>query len=322
MSSATAYERYFVSLVNKTRADLGLKPLQIEVNLNAAAESHSQWMLNADVFSHTGQGGSKLSDRIREAGFDMDTMHWRVAENLAYVSVQGEGNLRDEVAQMHRNLLNSPGHYANIIDEKVTMIGIGIEVGSFRYNGSDYRVVMATQNYGMTTGDVHLDGGPGKDRLTGGAGDDVLEGRRGNDSLWGKGGDDTLKGGAGKDVLHGGAGNDRLLGEAGADRLAGAAGNDTLTGGKGNDILSGGAGADTFVFRKGDGKDRITDFNPDQDRLLIAKALLDRDMDDFARDHMQQTKTGVVIDLGGDDQITLVGRNLTVATVLDDIFSL
>ncbi len=322
MSVATAYERYFVSLVNKTRADLGLKPLQIEVNLNASAEDHSKWMLDADVFSHTGEAGSKLSERIREAGFDMDTMHWRVSENLAYISVRGEDDLRDEVAQMHRNLLNSPGHYANIIDERVTMIGIGIEVGSFRLNGTDHRVVMATQNYGMTTGNVELDGGPGRDRLTGGVGNDVLAGRGGNDVLLGNGGNDTLKGGAGKDVLRGGAGNDRLLGEGGADRLAGGTGNDTLIGGRGNDTLTGGAGADTFVFRKGDGADRITDFAPDQDRLMIAKSLLDSDMEAFARDHMQQTKTGVLIDLDGNDQITLVGRNLTVAAVLDDIFSL
>lgn len=322
MSSATAYERYFVSLVNETRAELGLKPLQIELSLNKAAEDHSKWMLDADVFSHTGEGGSKLSDRVRDAGFDLDAKYWQVSENLAYISVQGAGNLRDEIAQMHRNLLDSPGHYKNIVDENATMIGIGIEVGNFRYQGADYRVVMATQNYGMTTGDVRLDGGSGKDRLTGGAGDDLLLGRKGNDVLTGNGGNDSLQGGAGNDILRGGSGNDRLLGQAGADRIAGGAGKDVLTGGAGNDTLTGGSGADTFVFRKGDGKDRITDFNPDQDRLLISRTLLDSDMDDFARDHMRQTKTGVVIDLDGKDQITLLGSKLTVADVLDDIFSL
>ena len=340
MTAATAYERYFVSLVNQTRTELGLKPLQIDASLNKSAEDHSQWMLSADVFSHTGQGGSSVSDRIRDAGFEMDTLHWRVSENLAYISVQGGGNLRDEIDQMHRNLMNSPGHYANIVDDKVTTIGIGIEVGSFRTNGNSYQVVMATQNYGMTTGGVTLDGGPGKDRLTGAAGDDLLIGRGGHDRLTGGAGDDSLrgmsgddllaggsgddllKGGTGNDTLRGASGNDRLMGESGADRMAGAAGNDVLIGGRGNDRLTGGSGADSFIFRRGDDMDRITDFDPDQDRLLIDKALLDSNMQAFARTHMQETKTGVLISLDKGDQITLVGADLTVDTVLDSIFSL
>lgn len=356
MSSATAYERYFVSLVNKTRTDLGLKPLQVELSLNKSAEDHSQWMLDANVFSHTGQGGSKIADRVRDAGFDLDATNWRVSENLAYISVQGGNDLKDEIRQMHRNLLDSPGHYANIIDKNVTMIGIGIEVDSFKIGGRDYQVVMATQNFGMTRGDTRLEGGPGADKLSGWAADDLLVGRAGNDTLLGNGGNDTLRGGTGNDLLRGGAGNDRLQGDSGNDRLAGGTGNDvllggagndrlfgdwgndTLRGGTGNDVLhggsgndrlegnagndrlTGGTGADSFVFRKGDGKDRITDFTPDQDRLLIARSLLDRDMDDFARDHMRKTNDGVVIDFGDGDQITLLGRKLTVADVVDDIF--
>lgn len=322
MSAANAYERYFASLVNQTRTELGLKPLQIELSLNKAADSHSQWMLDSDVFAHKGDEGSKASDRVREAGFDLDTTHWRVSENLAYISVQGSASLRDEIRQMHQNLLDSPQHYKNIVDSNVTMIGIGIKVGGFDYKGDTYRVVMATQNFGMTSGDVKIEGTPGKDRLNGWGGDDLLTGRAGNDLLQGAAGNDTLHGGSGHDHLRGDAGNDRIAGDSGADRIVGGSGRDVLTGGTGNDRLFGGSGVDTFVFRKGDDKDLIVDYNPDHDRLFIAKGLLDRDMDDFAQDHMRQTKSGVVIDFGDGDQITLLGKKLTVAEVVDDIFAM
>ena len=57
-----------------------------------------------------------------------------------------------------------------------------------------------------------------------------------------------------------GAGADRLVGSKFADDLRGGADNDILNGGQGNDLLAGGNGADSFVFDKGFGKDRVTDF--------------------------------------------------------------
>lgn len=62
----------------------------------------------------------------------------------------------------------------------------------------------------------------------------------------------------------GGSGADRLTGNQVANVLRGGVGNDTLTGREGNDTLVGGAGADRFVFAtRGDGRDTITDFDPD-----------------------------------------------------------
>ena len=58
-------------------------------------------------------------------------------------------------------------------------------------------------------------------------------------------------------------------GTTSANTLVGGAGNDILQGGAGNDVLSGGAGADTFIFRPGDGTDKITDFASGTDRLLF-----------------------------------------------------
>ena len=42
---------------------------------------------------------------------------------------------------------------------------------------------------------------------------------------------------------------------------------DKLYGGKGNDRLTGGAGKDTFIFKKQEGKDTITDFENGKDKI-------------------------------------------------------
>jgi Ca2+-binding RTX toxin-like protein len=111
-------------------------------------------------------------------------------------------------------------------------------------------------------GDGHDAAGDLADHLFGGAGDDRLEGEGGADTLQGNEGQDTLHGGQGADVLHGGRGADQLFGDDGDDVLFGDLGDDTLTGG---------GGADCFVFRAGDGRDAITDFNFAQgDRLAFA----------------------------------------------------
>lgn len=58
----------------------------------------------------------------------------------------------------------------------------------------------------------------------------------------------------------------------GDDVFWGSNGNDTLSGGLGNDLLKGGAGADTYVYVRGDGHDRISEYqsgNGDLDKLVL-----------------------------------------------------
>lgn len=73
-------------------------------------------------------------------------------------------------------------------------------------------------------------------------------------------GANRLTGGGKQDRIEGFGGMDTIFGKQAADRLFGGKGNDWISGGKGRDVLSGGGGDDTFRFHKGDGKDRITDF--------------------------------------------------------------
>jgi len=69
------------------------------------------------------------------------------------------------------------------------------------------------------------------------------------------------------DLLEGGDQGAYLDGRGGADTVLGGRGDDTIIGGRGQDLLSGGLGSDLFVFRPGDGRDIITDFDPRTDSI-------------------------------------------------------
>ncbi|BAY21903.1 5'-nucleotidase/2',3'-cyclic phosphodiesterase [Calothrix sp. NIES-2100] len=132
-------------------------------------------------------------------------------------------------------------------------------------------------------GNDSLTGGNGNDTLYGGQGKDNLQGGNDNDTLYGDEDNDTLVGGLGNDTLYGGSGNDELQGTDDNDNLYGDDGNDTLLGGNGNDLLVGGKGKDTLTGGSGSDRfyltgnsigeyDKITDFKPKVDTILISKS--------------------------------------------------
>jgi serralysin len=189
-----------------------------------------------------------------------------------------------------------------------------------------------------------LSGGAGNDMLAGRAGSDLLDGGAGADTLRGGTGDDRFVvdqagdvaievAGEGVDTLvvqtaaaitlpseveilllglagRNGIGQDGanlLRGNAAANRLEGRGGNDVLEGRGGNDTLLGGAGADSFVFRRGDGFDRIEDFTSGTDRLVLtgfgvtaAEALA----------AATEVAAGLRLDFGGGDGVLLAGLRL------------
>ena len=72
-------------------------------------------------------------------------------------------------------------------------------------------------------------------------------------------------------TLTGDKNDNSIVGGSGADILKGGKGKDTLWGGAGNDSLYGGAGADTFIYKPGEGKDTIFDYDS-SDALTILKS--------------------------------------------------
>lgn len=129
--------------------------------------------------------------------------------------------------------------------------------------GSVSAVIHGTdQNDVINSGDLGNDvfGGAGNDTLTGGQQADWLIGGTGNDTLnAGGGNNNALFGEEDNDTLNGAEGSDWLDGGSGTDTLHGNQGDDILDGGTGNDILRGGAGNDTYLFKRGDGQDIISD---------------------------------------------------------------
>jgi Ca2+-binding RTX toxin-like protein len=220
-SVASDLERYMLDLINADRSAAGLAPLTLELNLNSSAEVHSQWMTDTDTFDHEGAGDSTATERMRAAGMDLSGT-WQTAENIGAVTISGGSSLYDEVAQLHANLMNSPGHRANLMDPGLTVIGIGIVTGRLTYGDQGtYNSVLVTQNFAATGGRVDLD-------LAGGGAAEALTGQGGDDHITGGGGNDTLTGGGGNDTVEGGAGNDLIRIGAGVSQVAGGPGTDTL----------------------------------------------------------------------------------------------
>jgi len=121
-------------------------------------------------------------------------------------------------------------------------------------------------------GDDTIGGGDGDDEIWSGAGDDESWGGTDQDTVYGGEGDDTLGGGPGQDEIWAGEGDDTVWGGTGGDMIYGGAGDDWIDGKEGADVLAGGPGADLFVFAPGGGDDRITDFQPGEDRIRLTGA--------------------------------------------------
>ena len=64
-------------------------------------------------------------------------------------------------------------------------------------------------------------------------------------------------------------GSGKLVNTGKAATLKGSSGKDTLIGGSGNDTLTGGKGADVFVYKRSSGKDVITDYTANTDKISI-----------------------------------------------------
>lgn len=105
----------------------------------------------------------------------------------------------------------------------------------------------------------------------------------------------------------GGAGHDVISGNGGDDTLSGGGGDDILWDGKGADRLSGGAGADLFVLAWDGETDRITDFNPNQDRLDLSHYRMFYDPSELT---IRSTGTGARVEWRG-EVLQIVSHNGT-----------
>ena len=286
MSQATSYEQLMLELVNRERAKTGAQPLAFNGNLNDSADAHSNWMIAADVFSHTGLGSSSPHQRMVNAGYSF-TGSYASGENIACASLRGPTGLQDEVELLHTNLMNSPGHKANILNGDFQEAGIGFQSGKYL----TWDAAFVTQNFarsgtkafltGVTMddkdGDRFYDIGEGLGSITvtavsasgakyttttGGGGGYSLALSAGNYKVTFSGGgysSVTKQVTVGSsnvkldliDPAKGTSGNDTIYGTTAANTIKGLGGNDTLSGRAGNDKLYGGTGRDILGGENG-----------------------------------------------------------------------
>ncbi len=113
-----ALEAQMLEMVNKERTDRGLKPLKADPEMTLVARAHSRDMFVRGYFSHYAPGGKDPFQRMREA----NVKFYNAGENLALAQTL-------EIA--HTNLMNSPGHKANILRPEFGRLGIGILDGGY-----------------------------------------------------------------------------------------------------------------------------------------------------------------------------------------------
>jgi uncharacterized protein YkwD/uncharacterized membrane protein required for colicin V production len=108
-----AAEMELVNLVNRARTENGLNPLAIDPELTAVSRAHSEEMFRLGYFAHTSPVTGNVGDRLDAAA----VTYLAAGENLAYAP---------SVTIAHTRLMNSPDHYANIMNPNFTRIGIGV----------------------------------------------------------------------------------------------------------------------------------------------------------------------------------------------------
>ncbi len=168
MTQPNAQDQYLLEFVNRGRLDpqaeadrylsgdlnQGLsagtistdakQPLAFNLNLNTAAEGHSQWMLDNNVFSHTGENGTEFWERMTNAGYQWFGAAENIARSIPVSNISDISEFTDRVGENHEGLFISPGHRLNILNTDYKEIGISSLIGE--YQGSN--VVMTTQKFG------------------------------------------------------------------------------------------------------------------------------------------------------------------------------
>ncbi len=110
-----------MELLAAERRRRGLPALRRHDSLNAAALAHSVDMRRGRWFGHRSPEGRGPTERLLAAG----VRSGRVLENVAIAATP---------ARAHLEVLESPGHLRNLLDPRVTHVGVGVhEAGGRAY---------------------------------------------------------------------------------------------------------------------------------------------------------------------------------------------
>lgn len=195
--TVSAAEQFLLEMINRARLDPAAEAARLGIDLNKdlspgtistsakqvlaansqleqAAVLHSQYMLNADVFSHTGAGNSNPGARITAQGYAWSTYGENIALAYDVVPVTVEGT----IARLYEDLFLSKDHRPNTLKANFTEVGLGAEAGLFTIDNTVYHAVALTEDFaaransrlltGVTYADANNDGFYGMGEATAG----------------------------------------------------------------------------------------------------------------------------------------------------------
>jgi uncharacterized protein YkwD len=120
---------------NRERSKEDLPPLKWNALLASAARHHAELMAQHSAISHQFPGEPALVQRITAVGARFST----VAENIAAGQDAGD---------IHYGWMHSPGHRANILDPKLTALGVAVvEARGRLFAVQDFSVAVAELNF-------------------------------------------------------------------------------------------------------------------------------------------------------------------------------
>src|SRR4051794_10476848 len=111
--------------VNAIRRANGLRALNTNLRLRAAAQRHADAMVNQHFFSHVSPSGASVQVRVKRSGYLKKARAWNVGENIGY----GSGSQATPRAIVQA-WMNSPPHRAIILGTSWTDGGAGIANGT------------------------------------------------------------------------------------------------------------------------------------------------------------------------------------------------
>ena len=180
MAALNAYEQLLLELMNRARLDPVGEAARLRVSLNSglaagtistapkpplapnsaivtAARAHSQHMINTDQFDHAGIGDGTPTSRMQGAGYAL-TGSWRTGENIGWTGTTGTVNAIAFTTEIADNLFLSAGHRVNTLNPAFREAGTGVVTGTFKSGGTNYKSVMATENFALSGSKIFLSG--------------------------------------------------------------------------------------------------------------------------------------------------------------------
>lgn len=104
---------YSVALTNETRASYGSAPLAVDASLQAVANAWAAELAWRGYIAHN-----------PNLAYEVDGWWWLLGENVGVVTPGGG------VLDIHRALVASPSHYANLIEPSFDAMAVGVAYGA------------------------------------------------------------------------------------------------------------------------------------------------------------------------------------------------